>query len=121
MRWKCNFLVTATVIASIWGHAPKASAQSVESFYRNKNIRFLVGTDVGAGFSALSMLMGQFLSKHIPGNPTITIEHMPGAGGAGNEKKKLSGAPSGLQFPDRYVLMKRSRYGDMRFPSIISL
>ena len=67
IRWKYNFLVTATLIASICGHAPKASAQSVESFYRNKNIRFLVGTDVGAGFSAYSMLMGQFLSKHIPG------------------------------------------------------
>ena len=93
MRWKYDFLVAATVIASTWAPAPKASAQSLESFYRNKNIRLIVGTDVGAGFSAYSMLMGQFLGKHIPGNPTITIEHMPGAGGINSLKYLANAAP----------------------------
>ena len=93
MRWKYDFLVAATVIASTWAPAPKASAQSLESFYRNKNIRLIVGTDVGAGFSAYSMLMGQFLGKHIPGNPTITIEHMPGAGGINSLNYLANAAP----------------------------
>lgn len=93
MRWMNNCLVAASVTALIWGHVAKASAQSLENFYRNKNVRFLVGTDVGAGFSAYSMLMGQFLGKHIPGNPTITIEHMPGAGGINSLNYLANAAP----------------------------
>ena len=56
------------------------SAQPAEDFYRRKNIRFLVGTDAGAGFSAYSLLLQAYLGKHIPGNPSVTVEHMPGAG-----------------------------------------
>ncbi len=69
------------------------SAQPAEDFYRRKNIRFLVGTDAGAGFSAYSLLLQAYLGKHIPGNPSVTVEHMPGAGGINSLNYLANAAP----------------------------
>jgi hypothetical protein len=45
-----------------------------------------MGTGPGGSFDLYGRTIGPHLSKHIPGNPTIIMEHMPGAGGviAGN-------------------------------------
>ncbi len=68
-------------------------AQPADDFYRRKNIRFLVGTDAGAGFSAYSLLLQAYLGKHIPGNPSVTVEHMPGAGGINSLNYLANAAP----------------------------
>ena len=69
------------------------TAQAQTDFYARKNIRFLVGTDAGAGFSAYSLLMSQYLGKHIPGSPSVTVEHMPGAGGINSLNYLANAAP----------------------------
>lgn len=84
-------IIGALAIAG--ANAAPAAAQSAADFYARKNIRFLVGTDAGAGFSAYSMLMAQFLGKHIPGNPSVTVEHMPGAGGINSLNYLANAAP----------------------------
>src|SRR5436190_19908322 len=62
-------------------HAP-AVAQSVEDFYRGKTITIYVGTGIGAGaVSAYPMALAPVIRKYIPGNPTVVVSHMPGAGG----------------------------------------
>ena len=60
---------------------PMASAQSVEEFYRGKTISLIVSSDVGGGYDALSRITAPVLSKHLPGNPTVVVRNMPGAGG----------------------------------------
>ena len=57
------------------------SAQTVEEFYRGKQIRVIVGGGEGAGFDIYARLLASFMGKHIPGNPTIIVQNMPGAGG----------------------------------------
>lgn len=74
---RVGILALAIVIA-LSGGAP-ARAQS--DFYRGKTIRIVVGSDAGGGFSTYSLLLSAHLGKHIPGNPAVTIEHRPGAGG----------------------------------------
>ena len=66
--------------------AAPAAAQSVADFYRGKTVSVLMGTTPGGSYDLYGRVIGDYLSKHIPGNPTIIMEHMPGAGGviAGN-------------------------------------
>jgi len=66
--------------------AAPAAAQSVADFYKGKTIALLMGTNPGGSYDLYGRVIAEHLSRHIPGNPTIIMEHMPGAGGviAGN-------------------------------------
>ena len=52
------------------------------SFYQGKTIRVIVGSSAGGGYDLWARLTGLYLGKYIPGNPTIVVQNMPGAGGA---------------------------------------
>jgi tripartite-type tricarboxylate transporter receptor subunit TctC len=54
--------------------------KAVANFYRGKSVRIIVGFSAGGGYDQYSRLIGRHLSKHIPGNPSIVVENMAGAG-----------------------------------------
>lgn len=56
-----------------------ASAQT--PFYQGKTITIVQGTAPGGSSDMLTRAMVSFLQKHIPGNPTVVSEYMPGGGG----------------------------------------
>jgi tripartite-type tricarboxylate transporter receptor subunit TctC len=56
-------------------------AQSVEDFYRGKTVKLNVGANNGGTYDIYSRLLAQFMGRHIPGNPTVLVENMPGASG----------------------------------------
>jgi len=58
-----------------------AHAQPAEDFFKGKTLRFTVVYEPGGTYDLYSRLLIAHLSKHIPGNPTIVIQYMPGAGG----------------------------------------
>src|SRR5688572_1777524 len=66
--------------------AAPTAAQSVAEFYKGKSITILMGTQPGGSYDLYGRVIGEHLSRYIPGNPTVIMEHMPGAGGviAGN-------------------------------------
>jgi tripartite-type tricarboxylate transporter receptor subunit TctC len=51
------------------------------SFYEGKAIRIIVGTAPGGGYDTYTRVIARHFSKYIPGNPTIIVDNMPGAGG----------------------------------------
>ena len=51
-----------------------------EDFYRGKTIRIIVGFSAGGGFDAYARMIGRHMGRHIPGNPTIIVDNMGGAG-----------------------------------------
>ena len=53
---------------------------TAEDFYQGKTIRLIVGFAAGGGFDTYSRAIGRHLGKHIPGNPSIVVENMTGAG-----------------------------------------
>ncbi|MCS0496552.1 Bug family tripartite tricarboxylate transporter substrate binding protein [Ancylobacter mangrovi] len=55
-------------------------AETVEEFYKGKQIRAIIGYSVGGGYDTYTRLLAAHLGKHIPGNPTVVPENMPGAG-----------------------------------------
>jgi tripartite-type tricarboxylate transporter receptor subunit TctC len=51
-----------------------------DEFYKGKTIRFVVGLAAGGGYDLSARTVGRHMGKHIPGNPTIVVENMTGAG-----------------------------------------
>jgi tripartite-type tricarboxylate transporter receptor subunit TctC len=58
-----------------------ARADSVADFYRGKTLNMVVSSSAGGGYDTLSRAVARFLGKHVPGNPTVVVRNMPGAGG----------------------------------------
>jgi tripartite-type tricarboxylate transporter receptor subunit TctC len=57
-----------------------ACAQGVADFYRGKSINMIVGFNPGGGADAYARLVGRHISRYLPGNPTVVLRHMQGAG-----------------------------------------
>ena len=70
--------VVTTIVALTLCHA--SSAFSQEAFYKDKVIRIIVATAAGGGYDLYTRTMARHLRKYIPGEPTIAVENMPGAG-----------------------------------------
>ena len=60
--------------------AQVARADPIEDFYRGKTLRMLIGYGPGGGYDLYARLVAEFLPKHIPGQPNIVPQNMPGAG-----------------------------------------
>ena len=56
------------------------TAEPIADFYRGKTIRMIIGYGPGGGYDLYGRLVAEFLPRHIPGNPTILPQNMPGAG-----------------------------------------
>ncbi|HVO96110.1 MAG TPA: tripartite tricarboxylate transporter substrate-binding protein [Terriglobales bacterium] len=81
MRKRVSALVALLLSLSIVVQSWAASADDkVADFYRGKTVRIIVGFSAGGGYDAYSRLIGRHLQKHIPGNPTILVDNMAGAG-----------------------------------------
>lgn len=50
-------------------------------FYKGKNLQIIVASGPGAGNDLKTRIFARHASKHLPGNPNIIVENMPGAGG----------------------------------------
>jgi tripartite-type tricarboxylate transporter receptor subunit TctC len=60
--------------------APSAAADPVADFYRGKSVRLIIGGAAGGGYDAVGRLLTRHVARHIPGNPTVHVENMSGAG-----------------------------------------
>lgn len=60
--------------------AAPASADPVAEFYKDRTVRVLVGTPPGGGYDLYARLFGNHIGKYIPGQPSVIVENMPGAG-----------------------------------------
>src|SRR5262249_48000068 len=80
------FLGSAPSVASALG-------ESVEEFYRGKQIRLVVGNAVGADYDLGARLLARHLTRHLPGNPAIVVQNMPGAASLGAANFIASVAP----------------------------
>lgn len=62
--------------------APAAvRAQDEAEFYKGRQISWILSTGEGGGYTTAANAFAPYFTKHIPGNPRIVIQTMPGAGG----------------------------------------
>ena len=57
-----------------------ATGSDAADFYSGKTIRFVVGAPAGGGYDTYARAITRHLGKHIPGNPTMVVDNMEGAG-----------------------------------------
>ena len=55
------------------------NVQAQTPFYEGKTIRIVTGYPAGDTNDQWPRLFAQYMSKHIPGNPTIIVQNMPAA------------------------------------------
>lgn len=77
---KSLFGLIAMMFALVWSGMPGHAAGD-DVFYKGKTIRLIVAFSAGGGYDTYSRAIGRHLGKHIPGNPTVAVENMTGAGG----------------------------------------
>ena len=68
-------------LMALMGSCSWAAAQEAKPFYEGKTIQFLVSSGPGATTDISARLVARYLGKHIPGNPGIIVQNMPGGGG----------------------------------------
>jgi tripartite-type tricarboxylate transporter receptor subunit TctC len=72
--------------ACLFGAASAAAAQdlsakdSVEQFYKGKQIAMIVGSSSGGGYDTYARLLSRHFSNAMPGNPLMVVQNMSGAG-----------------------------------------
>jgi tripartite-type tricarboxylate transporter receptor subunit TctC len=76
MRILASILATATIAA-----AHTAEADAVSDFYKGKTVSIMVGLPPGGIYSNMAQTLARHIGNHIPGNPTVISQNMPGASG----------------------------------------
>lgn len=56
-----------------------AWSQSAEEFYKGKQLRLIIGNPAGGDYDLGGRTLARFMPAHLPGNPTIVVQNMPGA------------------------------------------
>lgn len=74
---KAAFL--AASIAAV-ATAPQARADDVADFYKDKQVAIQVGFGAGGGYDTTARIFARHYGRHIPGNPTVIVQNVPGAG-----------------------------------------
>ncbi len=69
-------VATAALVLAIAG----ARADPVAEFYKGQQIKLIVGYGTGGGYDVYGRLFARHLGRHIPGQPNVIVQNMPGAG-----------------------------------------
>lgn len=81
MRISYHMVLAGILTASLLFTSNIARAASAEEFYSGHIVTIFQSAGAGGIYSAYSTAFAPYLEKHIPGNPTIVVDFMPGAGG----------------------------------------
>jgi len=74
MQMRRGLIAAAALLSCL-----EAGPACAEDFYRDKQIRLVVGTDAGGDHDFSARLVARHLARHIPGAPAILVQNMPGA------------------------------------------
>src|SRR6476646_1248297 len=78
MGWKNAALCAVAMVGLMSG---AAAADTIADFYKGKQINWILSAGAGGGYASHAHVFGPYFSSHIPGNRSVIIQNMPGAGG----------------------------------------
>jgi tripartite-type tricarboxylate transporter receptor subunit TctC len=70
----------AAVLLASLALVPHTRADAIADFYKGRTVTLIVGYGPGGGYDLFARLLARHLGRYIPGNPTIVVQNMPGAG-----------------------------------------
>ena len=72
-----RIFIAALMVAAFSMQAPSAQAQ--DHFYSGKTVSLVVGYSAGGGYDIYARMLARHYGRHIPGNPNVIVQNMPGA------------------------------------------
>lgn len=88
----CGLMAAAAMLCSVAGDA-RAQPDAVSAFYRGRTVQAIVGYTPGSTFELYLRTLTRHLGRHIPGDPVIVVQHMPGAGSLNATAHLATAAP----------------------------
>src|SRR5258706_5392437 len=85
------FIVTALTLTAVGGAA--VAAQSVEAFYRGKDISLIIYSPAGTAYDLYARLLARTMPRYIPGKTGMIAKNMTWAGGLTATRYLYSSAP----------------------------
>ena len=79
IHFSLKFRLLALLLPALALAAPQARAQG--NFFAGQTIVLISSSDAGGTAGTYARMLSEFLGRHIPGEPTVVIQFMPGAGG----------------------------------------
>ncbi|MBM3609086.1 MAG: hypothetical protein FJX29_11670, partial [Alphaproteobacteria bacterium] len=80
MQRQMSFSFALAAGALAFSLAQGADTAQAQDFFAGKSIRLVVGSGTGGGYDAYARLLARHYGKLIPGQPSIIVQNMPGAG-----------------------------------------
>ncbi|HXF54867.1 MAG TPA: tripartite tricarboxylate transporter substrate-binding protein [Hyphomicrobiaceae bacterium] len=72
-------LVAVALAAAVAGSS--ATAVTAQEYYSGKVVTMITHSNPGGGYDAYTRLVARHIGKHLPGNPDVIVQNMPGGGG----------------------------------------
>lgn len=93
------FLLPALAAAALTVAAAPSRADSVADFYRGKTVTIVVPVSAGGVYGTMAQILERHIARYIPGNPSVIVQYMEGAGGIKGLNHVYNVAPQdGTQF-----------------------
>lgn len=80
MRRILGFLASVALVSISPLIQSAGASDDVAKFYQGKQLTMMVGSDVGGGYDIYARTVARHLGRYIPGQPTLVVQNMPGAG-----------------------------------------
>jgi tripartite-type tricarboxylate transporter receptor subunit TctC len=84
--------VAGLMLAACLAFANNRPARA-DDFFQGKTVEFIVPTSPGGSFDSLTRLVGRYIGRHLPGNPTVVVKNRPGGGGLAGANYLFNRAP----------------------------
>ncbi len=75
-----NCRAYVAVLLLLLGLSTPVPAAQAQDFYKGKTFTIVVGFSPAGGYDNYARVLARYIGKHIPGNPTVIVQNMPGAG-----------------------------------------
>ena len=87
------------ILTVFWVFSLCGTLQAQTPYYQGKTLRLIVSSTAGSNYDLYGRLVAQYIGKHIPGKPEVTVQNMPGGGNIIGANYIYSVAkPDGLTF-----------------------
>ena len=80
IHYRSGARICALTALPLLGLSLPATAQS-DGYYKGKQVRMIIPSGAGGGYDTFARVLSMHLRKHLPGNPNIVDQNMPGASG----------------------------------------
>jgi tripartite-type tricarboxylate transporter receptor subunit TctC len=85
MMWFRRICALSAVLLALAAGLPgpviaPAAAEPIADFYSGKTVQMLIGFSPGGGYDIYGRTLARYMGRHIPGNPKMVPQNMPGAG-----------------------------------------